>query len=91
MPQKFSHYAVKRGHRTGIFTSWGEVLDATEDFDRPIYRGFNSAVAANAWLAERSDAEKVQKEYDRLIDRAVEGDRMALRQAEKILNRKRLA
>lgn len=85
MPQRYKFYAVKRGHRVGVFTNWGDVLDATDDFDAPVFRGFHSFDAANAWLAENADAKSAQKKYEELIERAINGEPHLLKQAEALL------
>lgn len=88
MPQKFSHYAVKRGHSTGVFTNWGAVLDAITDFDKPEFRGFYSKEAAQSWLDGKSEV-GAAKEYDLLIEQALAGDRTALQKAAKLLTGKK--
>ncbi|MGN0941034.1 MAG: ribonuclease HI [Selenomonadaceae bacterium] len=48
MAKKF--YAVKRGRKIGIFTSWDECKSYVEGFERPVFKGFMTKTEAEAWL-----------------------------------------
>ena len=43
-------YAVKKGKKTGIFTSWEECKEAVEGFSGCEYKGFNSEEEAKAYI-----------------------------------------
>ena len=44
------YYAVKRGRRTGIFTSWAQVKKQVDHYSRPVFRGFQTKSAAVRYL-----------------------------------------
>ncbi|MDR2265965.1 MAG: ribonuclease H family protein [Christensenellaceae bacterium] len=48
---KQKYYAVKKGHKTGIFLTWDECRAATESYADPVFRSFNSKIEANAYLS----------------------------------------
>lgn len=78
---KFKLYAVRRGHKTGIFRNWYGIdgaEEAVEDFIKPEFKGFHDEVTAKAWLA---GGNSVEKDYDALVDRLLAGDKSALREA----------
>eukprot|EP00741_Cyanophora_paradoxa_P007588 tig00001160_g7340.t1 len=47
---KKNYYAVRKGHRTGIFTDWDECKAATTGYSEPSFRGFRTRVEAEEWL-----------------------------------------
>jgi hypothetical protein len=51
-PKKW--YAVRRGHRTGLFESWDECQAATVGFSGAVYKSFKSREDAQAWLSGSS-------------------------------------
>lgn len=50
---KNNFYVVKKGHETGIFTSWAECQDATNGYSSPVYRGFVTKEEAEAYWADK--------------------------------------
>jgi hypothetical protein len=46
-------YGVARGHRTGIFYRWNEVIRSVQGYSGAMYKRFRSKEAACAWLAEK--------------------------------------
>jgi ribonuclease HI len=51
-PKKW--YAVRKGHRTGIFETWDECQAATAGFSGAQYKSFKSAEDAQAYLSGSS-------------------------------------
>ena len=49
MAKKF--YAVKRGHKTGLFTIWADCAAAVQGFRGAVYKGFMTESEARDWLA----------------------------------------
>jgi len=47
------YYAVKRGHKQGIFESWEECQKATEGYSAPVFKGFKYHHEAVAFLAAK--------------------------------------
>jgi ribonuclease HI len=47
----YKFYAVRKGHRTGVFTSWPECQAATNKFSGPVFKGFNDRAEAEAFVA----------------------------------------
>lgn len=45
-----SFYAVAKGHKTGVFTSWNECKVNIEDFENPIYKKFATIEDATEFL-----------------------------------------
>jgi ribonuclease HI len=84
MPQKFSYYAVRIGRSTGVFTNWGAVLDATEEFDGAEWKGFHNKADAEFWLSGKAVL-SAAREYDRLIEAGLNGDPMAFQKAAKLI------
>ena len=46
-------YAVKRGHKTGIFNNWAECQAATKGFSGPEFKSFTTREEAEAYLEDR--------------------------------------
>lgn len=44
------HYAVKRGHKVGIFDTWAECLENTKKFKKAIYRKFDTIEEAQEFM-----------------------------------------
>jgi len=44
-------YAVKRGHKTGLFTVWADCAAAVQGFRGAVYKGFMTEAEARDWLA----------------------------------------
>jgi ribonuclease HI len=42
MPKRIKFYAVRRGHKIGVFTSWNDCLEAVYQFPSPSFRAFYS-------------------------------------------------
>ena len=47
------YYAVRNGHRTGIFDNWPEAQAATVGFSCPEFKKFKSKEEAEAYLENR--------------------------------------
>jgi len=47
------YYAVKRGHKLGIFESWEECQEAVEGYSGAVYKGFKWREDAVAFLAKK--------------------------------------
>lgn len=53
---KKNFYAVARGRKTGIFTTWfgeGGAWALVDGFPRPVYKGFITRAEAEEWLSEK--------------------------------------
>jgi len=48
-----NYYAVKRGHKLGIFESWAECQEATEGYSGAVYKGFKWREDAVQFLADK--------------------------------------
>jgi viroplasmin and RNaseH domain-containing protein len=48
----YKFYAVAKGRKTGIFTTWGKVISLVEGFHGAIFQGFNTEAEATAFLIE---------------------------------------
>ena len=46
-------YAVKKGHKTGIFDNWAECQSATKGFSSPEFKSFTTREEAEAYLEDR--------------------------------------
>lgn len=56
-------YAVKRGHRTGIFDNWADCKAATEGFPGPEFKSFMSREEAEAYMEDRDVwAERIKED-----------------------------
>lgn len=67
-----TYYAVKRGHKPGIYTNYGEVLDQIDDFDKAVWRKFTNRADAEAFLRGPDvAAESIEK----LTERYANGER----------------
>ncbi len=51
---KAKYYAVKKGHKIGVFESWDECREATSGFSGPDYRGFSTLEEATAYLNDEN-------------------------------------
>ena len=51
MPKK-KCYAVAKGHKTGIFDTWGECQKVTRGFQKADFRSFRNKKGAKRWLDE---------------------------------------
>jgi ribonuclease HI len=45
-------YAVRRGYKTGVFTTWYDCLDAIFNYPRPSFCVFGSMEEANAYMED---------------------------------------
>ena len=46
-------YAVKRGHKTGIFYNWAECQSATNGYSGPEFKSFSTKEEAEAYLEDK--------------------------------------
>lgn len=44
------YYAVKKGHKIGIFENWSEAQSATAGFSEPDFKKFKTKEEAEAYL-----------------------------------------
>ena len=51
-------YAVRKGHKTGLFESWEECKAAVDGFPGAEYKGFTTRAEAFAYLGIAEDAEE---------------------------------
>lgn len=60
-----SYYAVKKGHKVGIFEQWDECQRSISGFSGAEYRKFNTKVEAEAYLENRDIwKEKIDKDIE---------------------------
>lgn len=52
MSKKNKIYAVKKGHTIGLFYSWDDCKSAVEGFAGAVYKSFESAEEARAFLED---------------------------------------
>lgn len=58
-------YAVKRGHRTGVFDNWGDCQAAIKGFSCPEFKSFATREEAEAYLVNRDVwVERIAKDND---------------------------
>ena len=48
-----SFYAVAKGNKTGVFTSWDECKVCIEGFDNPVYKKFQKIEESQKWTQRR--------------------------------------
>ena len=62
---KTRYYAVRRGRKPGIYTSWEEVKEQVLGFEGAQHKSFDSRDAAQAWIdgidAARTEAETLRR------------------------------
>ena len=46
-----SHYAVRRGRKTGVFSTWAETYAAVNGFTGAQHRKFGTRADADLWLS----------------------------------------
>lgn len=51
---KTNYYAVKKGHKTGVFESWEECQSAIRGFSSPEFKKFITIEEANAYLEDKN-------------------------------------
>ena len=84
MPKKKTHYAVRKGRKPGIYTSWfgpGGAKEQVKDFPRAEFKGFYSRADAEAWL---NTGGAILRYYDKLVDKLVAGDNTVLPELTKL-------
>lgn len=87
--KKFTHYAVRKGRKPGIYRSWfgvGQTNDQIEGFPKAEFKGFYSERDAKDWLKGSS---VFLKHYDKLVDKLAAGDNSVMEEAIKIGNQLR--
>lgn len=57
-------YAVRKGHKTGLFESWEACKAAVEGFSKPEYKGFGERTEALAYLGITEENQAVRKTKD---------------------------
>lgn len=86
---KYSHYAIKVGRIPGIYTQWYGADGASEQIDGfkgARFRGFHSKYEAEVWLGI-----ELQKRYDKLVNKLVDGDDAVLPELEQVARNIELA
>ncbi|NPC91239.1 RNAse H family protein [Bacillus sp. WMMC1349] len=53
-------YVVRRGHETGVFTTWDECMKAVSCYSKPEFKSFASMEEAQIFLDECDEKEKTQ-------------------------------
>lgn len=46
------YYAVKKGYKTGLFTSWDECKKSVNNYSGALYKSFSTLEEANAYLSD---------------------------------------
>ena len=85
----FRFYAVAKGKSPGIYDRWYGIDQAFEQIDgypKARFKGFNSQQMAEEWLKANSGMS--QREYDKLVDKLIEGDGSVLQTVKKEAERK---
>ncbi|AHL70874.1 hypothetical protein BW16_05590 [Bacillus pumilus] len=59
MAEKTKVYAVRKGHVTGIFSTWEECKKAVNGFRKAEYKGFPSKEEADAYLAQKESEDPI--------------------------------
>lgn len=62
MAKKTKYYAVKRGLRTGLFTSWDETKPLVHNFKGPQFKSFSTKEEALAYLNDNNQNAKKETE-----------------------------
>lgn len=57
---KKKFYAIKRGYKPGIYTSWGEAEHQVKGFSGARYKGFSTKEEAVLWLEEGQESVSVK-------------------------------
>ena len=66
-------YAVRKGKKTGVFTSWEECSASVSGFPGAEYKGFLTKEEAEAWLADgQADRDAFVKELTAYVDGSFE-------------------
>ncbi|WWC68102.1 uncharacterized protein I206_102023 [Kwoniella pini CBS 10737] len=50
-PQRYLFFAVRKGHKAGVYTVWHEAERQVIDYPQPIFRTFSTKLAAEAFVA----------------------------------------
>lgn len=75
---KNKFYAVKNGHKTGIFESWADCSKQVHGFSGAIYKGFPKLEEAEKYLNGQESKESVRHECeDELIKSLKDGEMVA--------------
>ena len=59
-------YCVKKGRRTGIFTSWSECKEQIHQFSGAIYKSFSNEEEAKDYFSEENFTENFQREKEEI-------------------------
>ncbi|MCG1009211.1 type II toxin-antitoxin system RnlA family toxin [Salinicoccus sp. ID82-1] len=52
-------YAVKKGHKTGIFDNWSEAQEATKGYPKAKYKGFDTLEEADTYMSSEEEPTQV--------------------------------
>ncbi|WWC59625.1 uncharacterized protein I303_102184 [Kwoniella dejecticola CBS 10117] len=50
-PQRYLFFAVRQGHKAGVYTVWHEAERQIIDYPRPVFKTFSTRLAAQAFVA----------------------------------------
>ena len=64
---KIKYYAIKKGHKTGIFTNWDECSEYVKGFSGAEYKSFKSKEEAEKFLSEDLKPETKPEESNKTI------------------------
>lgn len=67
---KKNYYVVKRGHKTGIFTSWPECQASVKGFKGAIYKGFETKTEALEWIND-GESPTQPKDSETMMTKAI--------------------
>lgn len=66
--EKMKFYAVKKGKRPGIYTSWDEAKEQVSGFSGAVYKSFKTLKEAETFIDEKETSEKINRdEYFAII------------------------
>lgn len=69
---KKKYYAVRKGNKTGIFTSWDECKESVNGYSGAEYKGFSTKEDAKAYLGYKDDCRAIhvnEEKVDGILDK----------------------
>lgn len=76
--RRFNCYAVRKGRKPGVYSTWGETFAQVDGFSKPEFKGFYTKSEAEAYMRGNNAA---LKHYDKLVDKLVAGDSSVMDEA----------
>lgn len=64
-------YAVKQGHKTGIYTTWDACKQQVEGYSGALYKGFTTLAEAEAFLYSTPTLKEEKPEKELVASEAV--------------------